>query len=106
MIRSTNNQRKRKNALQGVETYKGEVLVETLRKKKENKESPAVIMDTFYTNKADGVINSLNIRADRFAIGLEEAERLGDYKRRKKEHLEKAGKGAPTPESPGEGTIG
>lgn len=97
MIRMKDNQRKRAKTLPGIETYFGITLMETLRSKKENREVPPVIMDTFYTNKADGVLNTLNIRADRFDIGIEETERLGEYKRRKSEHLKKAGAGAPDP---------
>lgn len=106
MIPRKNNKWKRLQILEGVETYLGETLMETLRRKKENREATAVIMDTFYTDKADGVLNTLNIRADRFDMGIDQTERLGDYKRRKTEHLAKAGKGAPEPEDPGTGIVG
>ncbi|WGL31030.1 hypothetical protein [Dipodfec virus UOA04_Rod_661] len=72
---------------QQYEAYEGKTLMEELRERSEKKEKSPIIMDTFYTLKKDGVNNSLNIRADRFAIGQEEAEKIQNYRDRKKQHL-------------------
>lgn len=83
---SKTNQKKRKNTLTGVESYEGNPLFLDLKQKKENREQPIIIMDTFYTEKKAGVLDELNIRADRFDIGLEQAERIGKYRTEKKIH--------------------
>lgn len=75
--------------IDGPETSVGETLTELLRKKTENKEKVEIQVDTYYTEKRDGVLDALNIRADRFDIGLRESERIQSYRDKKKEHLQK-----------------
>lgn len=87
--RITNNQAK-PCRMESNEPYQGLTLIEQLRIKTQNRESPEIIVDTFYTRKAEGVLDTLNIRADRFDIGLRESERIQNYRDRKKGHLKKS----------------
>lgn len=83
MIYRTNTQNRPNNVLNGVELYEGTSLIEELAKKKENGEKPAQIHDIVFTEKSMGVLDSYNIRADRFEIGQKRAEQISKYKNAK-----------------------
>lgn len=83
MLHRQNTNTARKNAMKGVELYEGYSLVEQLRNMKQNGEKPMVMHEMIYTEKKHGVIDSYNIRADRFAIGQENAEKISKYKNAK-----------------------
>lgn len=86
-MKYTGNNKKRKHILKGVETYAGESMMNTLRKKIQNKEQIPIVMDTAYTDKSVGVLEAYNIRTDRFEVGQREAERIGAYKAAKKKKM-------------------
>lgn len=83
MKHRTKTNKARENQLLGVELYEGEPLIEQLRNTKQNGERPTIVHEMIYTEKKQGVIDSYNIRADRFAIGQENAEKISKYKNAK-----------------------
>lgn len=82
-----NSEKARKLHTKGGEWYQGETLMEKLRRKVDNKEKEPALMDTYYTEKSAGVLNALNIRADRFEIGQKRAEEIASYRSKKKAYL-------------------
>lgn len=101
MLHKQNTNKARENALQGVELYEGNTLIEQLRNMKQNGEKPMIVHEMIYTEKKQGVIDSYNIRADRFAIGQENAEKISKYRNAK----EMRNNGAATEENESTKTI-
>lgn len=87
---------KQPNGLKGVELYEGTSLIETLSKMKENGEKPVQVSEMIYTEKKKGVIKAYDIRADRFEIGQERAEKIAAYKNAKE--MREQSQGEPTKE--------
>lgn len=78
-----NTNRKPGNILRGVDLYEGQSLIENIRRMKRNGEKMAAQNEMIYTEKKEGVVQAYNIRADRFAIGQENAEKISAYKNAK-----------------------